>query len=281
MNKLSLGTVQFGLDYGVTNNDGQVKIEVVESILEYALQNNIDSLDTAPSYGNCEEILGCTGVDNFKIITKTIPLKDNIDEVIYNFHYSLNKLNADNVDGLLIHNIDDIKKNQFDNLYRKIIELKNNGFVNKIGFSCYEPSQIDFLLNHFDFDLIQVPINIFDNRLICGGQLQQLNANDIEVHARSVFLQGILLNFENLPGYFLPWERKFFEYQELVKASGLSLVEYALNYVLNIKEIDKVIVGVNSKEQLGDIINAASKELKIKVFEIEDLNLLNPTFWKI
>ena len=66
MNKLSLGTVQFGLDYGVTNNDGQVKIEVVDSILEYALQNNIDSLDTAPSYGNCEEILGCNGVDNFK-----------------------------------------------------------------------------------------------------------------------------------------------------------------------------------------------------------------------
>jgi aryl-alcohol dehydrogenase-like predicted oxidoreductase len=281
MNKLALGTVQFGLDYGVTNNSGQVKIEEVGSILEFAKNNDINVLDTAASYGSSEEVLGSAGVGDFQVITKTTPLKSDANEVINNFYKSLKNLDRAQVDGLLVHDVSDIGNEQFDVLYKKIIELKQQGLVNKIGFSTYTPEQVDFLMNNFDFDLIQVPFNVFDNRLIQGGQLQALNNKGIEIHARSVFLQGILLDFTNLSYYFSTWEKEFNEYQEVVKGRGSSLIEYALNYVLNVQEIDKVLVGVNSKEQLIDIVNAAQKKAPTNAFTIEDLNLLNPSRWKV
>ena len=281
MNKLALGTVQFGLDYGVTNNTGQVKIEEVGSILEFAKNNDINVLDTAASYGSSEEVLGSAGVGYFQVITKTTPLKSDVNEVIDNFYTSLKNLNRTQVDGLLVHDFSDIENEQFDVLYRKIIELKRQGLVNKIGFSTYTPEQVDFLLKNFDFDLIQVPFNVFDNRLIQGGQLQALNNKGIEIHARSVFLQGVLLDFTNLSYYFSTWEKEFNEYQEVVKGRGLTLIEYALNYVLNVEKIDKVLVGVNSKEQLIDIVNATQKKRSTNAFTIEDLNLLNPSRWKV
>ena len=281
MNKLALGTVQFGLNYGVTNNSGQVKIEEVGSILEFAKNKDINVLDTAASYGSSEEILGSAGVGDFQVITKTTSLKSDANEVIDNFYKSLKNLDRAQVDGLLVHDISDIGNEQFDVLYRKIIELKQQGLVNKIGFSTYTPEQVDFLMNNFDFDLIQVPFNVFDNRLIQGGQLQALNNKGIEIHARSVFLQGILLDFTNLSYYFSTWKKEFNEYQEVVKGRGSSLIEYSLNYALNVEEIDKVLVGVNSKEQLIDIVNAAQKKAPTNAFTIEDLNLLNPSRWKV
>ena len=281
MNKLALGTVQFGLDYGVTNNSGKVQIKEVRSILEFAKNNDINVLDTAARYGNSEEVLGSADVGDFQVITKTTPLKNDVNEVIDNFYKSLKNLNKDQVYGLLVHDVGDIDNEQFDLLYRKIIELKQKGLVNKIGFSAYTPEQVDFLLKNFDFDLIQVPFNVFDNRLIQGGQLKALNNKGIEIHARSVFLQGILLDFNNIPCYFSTWKKEFNDYQEVVKDRGLSLIEYALNYALNVEEIDKVLVGVNSKEQLIDIVNAAQKQATTNAFTINNLDLLNPSRWKV
>ena len=280
-NKLAIGTVQFGLDYGVTNNSGKVQIKEVRSILEFAKNNDINVLDTAARYGNSEEVLGSADVGDFQVITKTTPLKNDVNEVIDNFYKSLKNLNKDQVYGLLVHDVGDIDNEQFDLLYRKIIELKQQGLVSKIGFSTYTPEQVDFLLKNFDFDLIQVPFNVFDNRLIQGGQLKALNNKGIEIHARSVFLQGILLDFNNIPCYFSTWKKEFNDYQEVVKDRGLSLIEYALNYALNVEEIDKVLVGVNSKEQLIDIVNAAQKQATTNAFTINNLDLLNPSRWKV
>lgn len=281
MNKLALGTVQFGLDYGITNSKGQVQIEEVKSILEYAKENNINTLDTAASYGNSEEVLGNASIDDFEVITKTIPLRNGADEVIRRFHQSLTYLNKLSVNGLLIHNINEIEHKSFDTLFNQLNELKNKGLIKKIGFSAYTPEQVDFLLKNFDFDLIQVPFNVFDNRLIQGGQLKALNNKGIEVHARSVFLQGLLLDFKNLPGYFSTWKKEFNDYQEIVKDSGLSLIEYALNFAINTQEIDKVLVGVNSKKQLTEIIQVVNEQSNLDAYSINDLDLLNPGLWKI
>ena len=281
MNKLALGTVQFGLDYGITNNIGKVQIKEVRSILEFARNNDINVLDTAATYGNSEEILGNADVEDFQVITKTIPLKNEVNEIIGNFYKSLKNLNKDQVYGLLIHDVGDIDNEQFDLLYRKIIELKQQGMVSKIGFSTYTPEQVDFLLKNFDFDLIQVPFNVFDNRLIQGGQFKALNNKGVEIHARSVFLQGILLDFNNIPSYFLTWKKEFNDYQKLVKDRGLSLIVYALNYALNIEEIDKVLVGVNSKKQLIEIVNAVQKQVVTNAFTIDNVDLLNPIRWKL
>ena len=281
MNKLALGTAQFGLDYGVTNSEGKVQVEEVELILGCAKENSINTLDTAASYGNSEEVLGSIGISDFQIITKTIPLKNGVDEVIKHFQQSLTFLNKSSVNGLLIHNVNEIEHKNFNTLFKELTELKRQGLVNKIGFSIYTPEQVDFLLKNFDFDLIQVPFNIFDNRLIQGGQLQALNNKGIEVHARSVFLQGVILDFNNLSNYFSPWKKEFSIYQETVKDNGLSLLECALNFVLNIREIDKVLVGVNSERQLKEIIQAVKRRSNLSAYPINDINLLNPSLWKI
>ena len=281
MNKLALGTAQFGLDYGVTNSEGKVQVEEVELILGCAKENSINTLDTAASYGNSEEVLGSIGISDFQIITKTIPLKNGVDEVIKHFQQSLTFLNKSSVNGLLIHNINEIEHKNFNTLFKELTELKRQGLVNKIGFSIYTPEQVDFLLKNFDFDLIQVPFNIFDNRLIQGGQLQALNNKGIEVHARSVFLQGVILDFNNLSNYFSPWKKEFSIYQETVKDNGLSLLECALNFVLNIREIDKVLVGVNSERQLKEIVQVVKRRSNLSAYPINDINLLNPSLWKV
>ena len=102
---IALGTVQFGMDYGVTNHDGQVTIGEVKNILDYAKVSEIDTLDTASGYGNSEQILGKIGVENYQIITKTTSLKEGVDKVINGFYQSLDNLNQKAVDGLLIHDI--------------------------------------------------------------------------------------------------------------------------------------------------------------------------------
>ena len=277
--KLALGTVQFGLDYGVTNHDGQVAIDEVKNILDYAKDKGIDTLDTASGYGNSEQVLGEVGVNNYRIITKTTPLKNGVDGVIKGFHQSLDSLNVGQVDGLLIHNIDDTKDKRFGKLFYKLNELKEEGVIKKIGFSTYTPEQVDFLLENFDFDLIQVPFNVFDTRLVEGGQLKALKKKNIEIHARSVFLQGVLLSFDSLSDYFSTWDAQFEQYQGLVREKELSLLEYALNFALNTQELDKILVGVDSVNQLTDIVNAFKSDVDLKAFKIDDINLLNPNLW--
>ena len=279
--KLALGTVQFGLDYGILNTTGQAPLEEVKKVLKLAKEHNIDTLDTAARYGNSEQVLGEVGVNNYRIITKTTPLKNGVDRVIKGFYQSLDNLNIGQVDGLLIHNIDDVKDKRFGDLFHKLNELKEEGLINKIGFSTYTPDQVDFLLENFDFDLIQVPFNIFDTRLIEGGQLQALKKKNIEIHARSIFLQGVLLDFDNLSSYFSKWKKQFDKYQSTVEKSGLSLLEYALNFTLNVQEIDKILVGVNSTDQLQEIVQAKKKQSSLSAFPIDDIALLNPGLWKI
>jgi aryl-alcohol dehydrogenase-like predicted oxidoreductase len=281
MHKLALGTVQFGLDYGVTNQRGQVTIEEVNNILDFAKDNGVRVLDTASNYGNSEKILGDIGVNDFQIITKTTSSKDGVNGIIKGFNQSLERLNRKTVDGLLIHNIEEVESKQFEFIFKELTELKQQGLINKIGFSTYTPEQVDFVLKNFDFDLIQVPFNVFDTRLLQGGQLQRLKNKGVEVHARSVFLQGILLDFDNLSDYFSTWKGQFNEYQIMTKERGLSLLEYALNFVLAVQEIDRVLVGVNSELQLKGILQAINKRSDLSAYPINEINLLNPSLWKV
>jgi aryl-alcohol dehydrogenase-like predicted oxidoreductase len=281
MSKIALGTVQFGIDYGLTNLSGQVSIDEVRNILTFAKNNGIDTLDTASGYGISEQVLGRCGVNSYQIITKTVSLESSVDKVIDGFYKSLENLGQKQVEGLLVHDINNIENKKFDILFSKLNELKQQGLIKKIGFSTYTPEQINFLLANFDFDLIQVPFNVFDNRLIQSGHLQELNNKGIEVHARSIFLQGILLDFNNLSNYFSTWKEEFNIYQKVVKDSGLSLLEYALNFVLSTEGIDKALVGVNHTRQLEEIIQSVKRQSNLDAYPINDVNLLNPGLWKV
>jgi len=280
--KIALGTVQFGLDYGVSNQNGQVKAAEVKNILSFSKEAGIDMLDTASGYGNSEKILGSSDISDFQIVTKASLLEESVDKVIDSFYKSLDDINRSQVYGLLIHHIDSIENKLFDSLFLKLHKLKQLGLIRKIGFSIYTPDQLALLEERcFEFDLIQLPINVFDTRFVDGGQLQFLKSKGVEIHSRSVFLQGVLLNLNNLPKYFSTWKRQFDIYQAIVRESELSFLEYALNFVLDISEVDKVLVGVTSKKQLQQIIQSIGNGDNLCANPINDVNLLIPSLWKL
>ena len=200
--KISLGTVQFGIDYGINSIEGQVLSSEVESILSFAYSKGIDLLDTAPAYGNSEKILGRMNISNFKVVTKTrhfdsFEISNNDVELLNNdFYHSLEGLKQDGVYGLMIHNAEDLLKPGAEKLFDQLQEFKQEGKIIKIGVSVYDHSQLKSILNIFDIDLVQLPFNILDRRMIDSGMFAKLREMNIEVHARSVFLQGLLLMSE-------------------------------------------------------------------------------------
>ncbi len=284
MSKIALGTVQFGLDYGISNVSGQVSFKEVEKILKLAKESSIETLDTSSGYGNSEKVLGSVGVNDFKIVTKTAPLHLGVENVLGAFHQSLKDLNVTNVEGLLIHNIEDIKYKEFDTLYKALEKLKQDKLINKIGFSTYTPNQVDFLLENFDFDLIQVPFNIFDTRLVNGGQLQSLKNKKIETHARSVFLQGLLLTLPNKrPKFFSKWSNLFKKWDLWLKSNNISGLEAALNFALSENLLDKIVIGVDSSAHLIEVISASkicTQDAPKNLNTIDEI-LLNPSFWDV
>ena len=214
--KIALGTAQFGLNYGVSNKQGKTSKKQVLSILKYAHENNINFLDTAANYGNSEEVVGEVNlVKNWNIITKTISFQDDqitnrdTNKLKKYFNNSLKKLKKESIYGLLIHSCDDLFKPGGDKLFKEIENIRSSGCVEKIGVSVYNNNQIDRLLSEYDFDLVQLPISILDHRLIESGALEKIKDTGAEIHARSVFLQGILLMpLDVVPSYFLPIRKK-------------------------------------------------------------------------
>jgi len=284
MNKLTLGTVQFGLDYGISNASGQVSFKEVEKILQLAKESSIDTLDTATGYGNSEKVLGSIGVNDFQIVTKTAPLHLGVDNVLQSFRRSLDDLKIESVDSLLVHNIEDTQDKQFDSLYKELDKLKRDKLINKIGFSTYTPEEVDFLLNNFDFDVIQVPFNILDKRLIRSGMFDKLANQDVEVHARSIFLQGLLLMDEGSKHkYFNRWKKLWQLWNEWLKDNKLTALEVTTRYVISTAEISKVLVGVNSKKHLQDILQASDGIIPVIPEDLysDDVDLLNPMNWNV
>ena len=165
--KLALGTVQFGLNYGISNNNGLVKKNQAKLILSQAIKSNINTLDTAIVYGESESILGEIGISNFHVITKlpAIP-RGNIDIrkwAIDNIYSSIKKLNVRNLYGVLLHKSVDILGEKGKVLNEVLVELKSKGLVEKIGASIYDPKELDDIENaRIELDIIQAPFNVFD-----------------------------------------------------------------------------------------------------------------------
>jgi aryl-alcohol dehydrogenase-like predicted oxidoreductase len=289
--KLALGTVQFGMSYGINNRQGKVPFSQVHKILEESYNNKIDTLDTAFSYGESEEIIGNTlGGKNWKIITKTPHFtseKISDTEVKYldkSFNISLSKLGVKNVYGLMVHDCDDLFKIGGELLFEKMKELKSSGLVEKIGVSVYREDQIEYLLNNFDIDIIQLPINVFDQRLLVRGCLKRLKNKNIEIYARSIFLQGLLLmSLESVPSYFKPIAQQLYEFDQISNRLSVNKLSLALGFVNSIKEIDKIVIGIDSVVQLKQIIKA--NKIKINPIDFDRFSMNNqfidPSLWDL
>jgi aryl-alcohol dehydrogenase-like predicted oxidoreductase len=288
--KIGLGTVQFGLDYGISNTSGKTTPDEVIRILETAERNGIRVIDTAALYGESERVLGQALPEkhSFDIITKSPRFTETINTerariLEQAFRQSLQNLHAVSVYGLLIHHADDLIGDGSNALMDRMHELKQNGLVKKIGVSVYTAKQIDRVLDKFTIDLIQLPVNVLDQRLLVSGHLARLKAAGIEVHARSAFLQGLLLmDPAALPPYFDSIKRHLTDYHRTLQLRGLTPVQSALGFVTGLNEVDKVICGVNNQMQLDEICtNQSPLDTDIfRRFALSDEVIVNPSLWK-
>ncbi len=292
--KLGLGTAQFGFKYGITNKRGQVPIEEIGGILDHARQAGFSVIDTATLYGNSEEVLGrCLPQDHqFQIITKTKKFNkaaispEDAKDLVSVFHNSLKDLRQKTLYGLLVHHAEDLLAENGHLLIDSLNDLKRQKLVQKIGVSVYSADQIDRLLDGMDIDLIQLPVNVLDQRLLISGHLKKLKQRGVEIHARSIFLQGVLLKQpRELDSYFNPVKGLLEEYHAYLAGRNITPVESALRFIMAQKEIDCMVLGVSSQDELSEIEETLKTSSTSKIdharFACSDKNIIDPSTWHI
>lgn len=293
-NRLGVGTVQFGTDYGISNVIGRPSLGEVHRILQAAVENGIDLLDTAALYGDAEQVIGSALPlrHTFRIVTKTAQFRkeritsDDVHTLEQTFHVSLLRLRQTSVYGLLAHHADDLLTPGGELLYEKMVEFKKSRMARKIGASVYQAEQIDALLEKYSLDIVQLPVNLLDQRLVSSGHLKRLKSMNVEIHSRSAFLQGLLLiPPDHLPDYFHPVQGLLSAYNAWLCHQGLTPLEGALAYVAAQPDIDNVIVGVCSRGELAEIAEiwkGLSREaVDLAAFQCDDERFVNPSMWKV
>lgn len=284
--RLALGTAQFGLPYGVANNSGQISFSEASAILQYAWLAGIDTLDTAIAYGESEQRLGEVGVDKWNIVSKlpSVPegCKDVSCWVEESVRDSLARLKISHHHGLLLHRPDQLMDSFGGELFNELCCLKEKGLISNIGISIYNPEELDRILSTYTLDLVQVPFNILDRRLETSGWLSRLHTMGIEVHVRSVFLQGLLLmKADQRPDKFSRWQYLWNQWDAWLETESLTPLQACLGFVLSFNEIDRIVVGIDSRIQLEEII-AATDIRPVKppnLLRTDDLDLIIPSRW--
>ncbi|TAL61135.1 MAG: aldo/keto reductase, partial [Legionella sp.] len=233
-----------------------------------------------------EQRLGDIGVTQWHIVSKLPIVPDLCSNVatwvIGEIHGSLRRLKISKLYGLLLHQPSQLLTPQGDSIYRALLSLKEEGKIDKLGVSVYDPEELQLLLHYFKFDLVQAPFNIFDRRFSTSGWLRRLHQAGIEIHTRSAFLQGLLLmELKKRPAKFSKWQSLWEQWHTWLEQQALTPIEACIGFVQSQTEIDKVIVGVESDRQMRQILGAAkiNREITYPSFETEDLQLLNPSNW--
>ncbi len=271
--KIALGSVQFGMRYGISNKTGQTPADQVSDILSLAQKFGVFMIDTASSYGNAEEILGMNNLSEFKIISKFMPKGDS-DNVSDQLFKSLSDLKIDKLYGFLAHRPLDIVKRKWQ--WNELLSLQKQGIVEKIGFSFNHPSEIDFVLDlGMVPNIIQAPFNYFDNRF--EEKLIALKEKGCEIFTRSTFLQGLFFMKTHELSSFFNEVKSLIE--ELQQGSD-TLAGDLLKYVIDQPFIDSIVIGVENAAQFKKNIELLSlaKILPKRKLNISE-ELLMPSLW--
>lgn len=284
--KIILGTVQFGFDYGINNLNGKPDKETVFEILSCAHENGIRYLDTAELYGNAHELIGAFHKLNpskkFQIITKfPHDFEDSLDSKINTY---LTQLNVDYLHAILFHSFESYEK--YKEHLESIIKLKNRP-IKYIGVSVYTNEQMDEVINDINIDIIQLPFNLFDNLNLRGKLLKKAKAKNKIIHTRSAFLQGLFFMKNDNPHTIrVKLERQLDVINDISLKSLISIGSIALNYCLLQSNIDRVLIGVDTLEQLKENILFLTQTIPTKYLDqinnikIDNVELLNPSMWK-
>jgi aryl-alcohol dehydrogenase-like predicted oxidoreductase len=291
LSRLGLGTVQFGLDYGVSNRTGRPSEGEVAAILARSAEAGIGYLDTAPAYGEAEVLIGrhLPWRHDLRIITKLSPVCEATIEARHGAIFletlarSLEHLRVDRVHGILVHHAGDLAKPGAERIVDILMQARARGWADRIGVSIYDAEQLTLAESRFQPQLVQLPLNVLDRRLIQSGMLSRLKARGVEVHARSVFLQGaLLMNPNELPQFLAPVREHIASMQRQWGEAGLTAIGGCLVFALRRPEIDAVIVGVNRLGEFNDIVAAMEESRDVCLHEpavsIDPL-YLDPSRW--
>ena len=295
--KIGLGTVQFGLDYGISNNKGKTSELTVKQILSVAYSHGIRVLDTAPDYGVSESTLGSLNAKDlgFRLISKTIDFPgEYIRELDVKYFQeglkqTLSKLGVSKIDGLLMHYPSDALKRGSGFIFDAMHKEQKRNRIDKIGVSVYNPEELDYVLDNFEIQLVQLPLSAFDQRFIQSGSIDKLYKQGIEIHTRSTFLQGLLLMDPKTASLHFPEiEKKLHSFHENAIDLKLSVMEMCLLFCLTRYEVDTCLVGVNNLQQLNEVIIAektSSESLASTIdwslYSVSDENITNPSMWQL
>ena len=303
VSKLTLGTAQLGMNYGISNKNGKPTQQETMDILNFAENNGIASFDTSPSYGNSEKILGSffkknknklsiniiTKIPQIQFSQKSPSFDDVYDKVKEKIITSCNNLQINQISTCLLHEPSDM--HSFDgHVVKSLIKLKKENIIQNIGVSTYTPEEVKEFLDIKEFDSIEIPMNIFDLRLMESKLLARLNQNKKTVFARSIYWQGLFfLEQTNIPQYLENARRPLNELKKISIDYGISIPTIALSYVRDLKAITSMVIGVENVEQLKTNIKLMDSprlpdeviKLIYKKFQGLSEKLINPSKWQL
>ena len=282
--KIILGTVQFGLDYGINNPEGKPPEAEVFKILDLAGKLGIQEIDTADGYGSAVKVLGRYLKEHpgtFKVMSKFC--RNNKKTFLELFSESLERLCLSQLEGYYFHNFSDfVNFDEFDQVHL----LKENGKLNSLAVSLYSDDELEIAVTHPEVDVIQMPFNLLDRGSRKIKLLEKAKTHNKIIYARSVFLQGLFfMDVSKLPVKLHPLKNTLSDIQHLASRNKISMQELCLNYVLHKNFIDKVVVGIDSTFQLNENMNSirhsfsGGLEKQVEKIVVKDLNLLNPSYW--
>jgi aryl-alcohol dehydrogenase-like predicted oxidoreductase len=282
---LILGTAQLGLNYGISNKLGQPSLEQASEILELAHSHGVKILDTAFAYGDSEKVVGELNQGRFEIISKLpdlskLELSEDYNEIHTFLRSTLENTQQQQLHAYLLHSVINLTING-DELWRQMQEFKEHGLIKKIGYSLYSPKQLDIYFDRYKPDIVQIPMNILDREFQKAGWLKKLKDNGVEIHVRSVFLQGLLLmSYEEqilkFPIHKNTWEL----FRNELKDFGGTAVDYCLGFIKGIEEIDEMVIGANSANELKEIMASDSKINSVPIeLSASDPKLIYPFNW--
>lgn len=290
--RLALGTAQFGLDYGATNRRGRPDERELRSILAVAREGGIDMLDTAHLYGDAEAAIGRCLPAGYRprIVTKTPSFAGRgagaaeAAALVAAAERSLSLLRCDRLHALLLHDPADLAAPGADRLAAALREAVRRGLAERAGVSLYRARELEAALRLFDPALVQVPVSVLDQRLSGSGALERLGKAGVEIHARSVFLQGVLLHpVAALPAFFAPIRAHLARLEAAAASLGVSKAAACLGFVRRHPEISYAVVGVAAADELAELLDSdrAARGLALPYAELGagDLAILDPSTW--
>lgn len=282
--KLVVGSAQLGMNYGLFNNK-KISFKEFKKIEKLVLKSKINFIDTATSYGDSEKIIGNSKLKKLHIITKIkIPNKKNIiikNWLLKEISKSLSKLKIKKIYGVLIHDYKDLIGKHGKKYLLSLQELKRRNIIKYIGISVYEPLEIKKIWNFWKPDIIQIPFNPIDNRILDSGWVNILKKFKVKIYARSIFLQGLLINEDSSFKINKNFKIILNKYKNWCFRNNISLIQGCLHFVKQFKKIDYLVVGFNNYNQLKEIIDVFKKKQIIipKKFSTNKINLIDPRKW--